>query len=156
MALVSSVDYPNRRIYLSASSAISGATLDTLDVYREVVELRKTTASHRSYLPLISAIGNEPKVTGSTYTAAAAKLLRSCRLVPYNASHTITLVRDTFADDGVAGPDVFDLSPLSVGVEINLVIEFDKYEIREVASAGAFSDDIASIKALTALIPALL
>jgi hypothetical protein len=156
MALVASVDYPNRRIYLSAASAVSGTVLDTLDIYREVVALRKSTPAHRRYLPVIGAIGNEPKITGSTYTAAAAKLLRGCRIVPYNASHNITLVRDTYTDDGVAGPDVFDLSPLSVGVEINLVIAFDKYEIREIATGGTSSTDIAAIKAMTALIPALL
>lgn len=145
MALVSSVDYAARRIYLSASSAVSGATLDTLDVYREVLALRKSTAAHRRYLPIISAAGNAPKITGLTYTAAAARLLRGCRIVPYNGSHTITLVRDTYTDDGFANADCFDLSPLSVGVEINIVVSFDKVEIREVATgAGPTAADIAA------------
>lgn len=136
MALVSSVDYAARRIYLSAATAVSGATLDTLDVYREVLALRKSTAAHRRYLPIISATGNAPKITGLTYTAAAAKLLRGCRIVPYNGSHTLTLVRDTYTDDGFANADCFDLSPLSVGVEINIVVSFDKVEIREVATGA--------------------
>jgi len=136
MALVASVDYTARRIYLSATSAASGSTLDTLAVYREVLALRKSTPAHRAYLPIISAAGNEPKITGLTYTAAAAKLLRGCRLVPYNASHTLTLVRDTYTDDGFANADCFDLAPLSVGVEINIVVDFAKYEIREIATGA--------------------
>ena len=136
MALVSSVDYAARRIYLSAATAVSGATLDTLDVYREVLALRKSTPAHRRYTPIISAAGNAPKITGLTYTAAAARLLRGCRIVPYNGSHTLTLVRDTYTDDGFANADCFDLSPLSVGVEINIVVDYDKVEIREVATGG--------------------
>lgn len=149
MALVSSVDYAARRIYLSAATAVSGATLDTLDVYREVLALRKSTAAHRRYLPIISATGNAPKITGLTYTAAAAKLLRGCRIVPYNGSHTLTLVRDTYTDDGFANADCFDLSPLSVGVEINIVVDYDKVEIREVATGGSTGPTAAAIAAAT-------
>ena len=145
MALVSSVDYAARRIYLSAATAVSGALLDTLDVYREALALRKYTPAQRRYLPIISAAGNAPKITGLTYTAAAARLLRGCRIVPYNGSHTITVVRDTYTDDGFANADCFDLSPLSVGVEINIVVDFDANEIREVATgAGPSAADIAA------------
>ena len=145
MSLVASVDYTALRIYLSAASAASGTTLDTLDVYREVVALRKTTPAHRAFEAIISAAGNEPKITGVTYTAAAAKLLRGCRIVPYNASHTITLIRDTYTDDGFANANCFDLSPLSVGVEINIVVDYDKYEIREVVTAGSTGPTAAAI-----------
>jgi hypothetical protein len=107
-----------------------------MDVYREVLALRKSTPAHRAYLPIISAGGNAPKITGSTYTAAAVKLLRGCRPVPYNGSHTLTLVRDTYTDDGFANADCFDLAPLSVGVEINIVVDFAKYEIREIATGS--------------------
>jgi len=144
MALVASVDYTARRIYLSAASAASGSTLDTLAVYREVLALRKSTPAQRRFTPIISAAGNAPKITGLTYTAAAAKLLRGCRLVPYNGSHTLTLVRDTYTDDGYANAECFDLAPLSVGVEINIVVDFAKYEIREVATgAGPTAEEIA-------------
>ena len=139
MALVSSVDYAARRIYLSAATAASGALLDTLDVYREALALRKSTPAHRRYTPIITANGNEPKITGSarnTYGSQSVKLLRGCRIVPYNGSHTITVVRDTYTDDGFANADCFDLSPLSVGVEINIVVDFDPNEIREVATGG--------------------
>ncbi|CAB4197587.1 hypothetical protein UFOVP1309_23 [uncultured Caudovirales phage] len=142
MSLVSSVDYANKRIYLSAESAVSGTTLDTLDVYREVLALRKITLAHRHYLPIISASGNEPKITGLSYTAAAAKLLRGCRIIPYNGSHTITLVRDTYTDDGFANAGCFDLSSLSVGVEINIVVDYDKVEIRQL---GSTPSEIASV-----------
>jgi len=139
MALVSSVDYAARRIYLSAATAASGFELDTLDVYREVLALRKSTAAHRKYLPIISAAGNEPKITNSarnSYSPISVKLLRGCRPVPYNGSHTIRLVRDTYTDDGLADADCFDLSPLSVGVEINIVVAYDPNEIREIATGS--------------------
>lgn len=134
MALVSSVDYPNKRIYLSALTA--DADLDTLAVYREVRALRQTTPAHQQFRPIITAGGNIPKITGVSYTPAYAQLLYGCRLVPFNGSHSLRLVRDTFTDDGFAGRDCFDRTLLSPMVEVNIDVDFPEVEIRTVATSG--------------------
>lgn len=134
MALVASVDYPNKRIYLSAATA--DTDLDTLDVYREVRALRRTTVAHRSFRPMIVAGGNIEKIVSVSYTPAYVQLLYGCRIVPFNASHSLRLVRDTFTDDGMSGRDCFDRTPLGATVEVNIDVDFPEIEIRTVAVSG--------------------
>lgn len=134
MPLVASIDYAARRIYLSAETV--NADLDTLDVYREVRALRRTVEAHRSYLPLIEAGGNIEKLVGQTYTAAYVRLLHGCRIVPYDQTHALRLVRDTFTDDGAAGRNCFDRSGLSPGVVVDIDVDFPEVEIRTVATSG--------------------
>lgn len=134
MALVASVDYAARRIYLSAATA--DTDLDTLAVYREVRALRRTTPAHQRYRTIIVAGGNLPKITGVSYTPAYVQLLHGCRIVPYNGSHDLRLVRDTFTDDGLAGRDCFDRTPLSSSVEVNIDVDFPEIEIRAFATSG--------------------
>lgn len=134
MAIVSSVDYPAKRIYLSAATA--DTDLDTLDVYKEVRALRRTTDAHRKFKPIIEAGGNIEKITGVSRTPAYVRLLYGCRIVPFNGSHSLRLVRDTFTDDGYAGRDCFDRTPLSSSVEVNIDVDFPEIEIRMVATSG--------------------
>ncbi len=143
MPLVASVDYPNKRIYLSASTA--DADLDTLAVYREVRALRRTTDSHREFRPIIEAGGNIEKIAGVSYTPAYVRLLYGCRIVPYNGSHSLRLVRDTFTDDGFSGRDCFDRTPLSPSVEVNIDVDFPEIEIREVVISGSTGPTAAEI-----------
>lgn len=142
MPLVASVDYPNKRIYLSASTA--DTNLDTLAVYREVRALRRTNVAHRAFRPMIVAGGNIEKIAGVSYTPAYVRLLYGCRIVPYNASHSLRLIRDTFTDDGMAGRDCFDRTPLGAMVEVNIDVDFPEIEIRTVAVSGPTSSEIAN------------
>lgn len=134
MPLVASVDYPGKRIYLSAETM--NADFDTLDVYREVRALRRTTPDHRKFRPIIAAGGNIEKIAGQAYTPAYVQLLYGCRIVPYNTNHALKVVRDTFTDDGVAGRDCFDRSVLSPGVVVNIDVDFPAVEIRTVPTSG--------------------
>ena len=147
MALVSSVDYDTKRIYLH--SATMDSDLDTLGVYREVRALRRTNEAHRKYKPMLVAGGNIPKISGVTYTPAYARLLYGCRIVPYNSSHKLRLVRDTFTDDGVAGRDCFDRAGLSASVSVDIDIDIQEVEIRLVTVGGAnvITGDIATVLA---------
>lgn len=131
MALVDSVDYVAKRIYLHADTI--DADVDTVEVYKEVRSLRRTDESHRKFRPIIIAGGNVEKITGSTYTAKFVQLLYGTRLVPYNGTgdHKIKLVRDTFTDDGFAGRDCFDRSENLNQVDID--VDFPEIEIRTVA-----------------------
>jgi len=133
MALVASVDYPNKRIYLSATTV--NTDLDVLDIYKEVRNLRATTTSHRGFKPIIVGGGNITKIPGLTYTAPYVQLLYGCRIVPYNSKHKLRVIRDTFTDDGYSGINCFDRTTLTHEVDID--IDVDKVEVREVATGGS-------------------
>lgn len=134
MPIVASVDYVTRRIYLSADSV--GTDLDTLDVYREVRALRRTNEAHRAYKPIIEAGGNLTKITGVSATPSYVRLLYGCRIVPYNVSHSLKLVRDTFTDDGFAGRDCFDRTPLSGSVAVDIDVDIPDVEVRIITTGG--------------------
>lgn len=133
MPLVASVDYPNKRIYLSVETV--NTDLDLLDVYREIRALRRTNNAHRNFKPMIEAGGNITKITGVSYTPAYVVLRYGCRIVPYDQHHKIRLIRDTFTDDGYAGRDCFDRTTLTNAVDID--VDFPEREIREVSVGGS-------------------
>jgi hypothetical protein len=143
MAVVASVDYATRRVYLAAATV--DANLDTLDIYREVRALRRTNEVHRKYKPMVEAGGNLVKITGISYTPAYVRLLYGCRIVPYNVSHKIRLVRDTFTDDGLAGRDCFDRTPLSVSVDVDIDVDYPEIEIRQIVISGSTGPSAAQI-----------
>jgi hypothetical protein len=134
MSTVASVDYIGRRIYLSALTM--NTDLDTLDVYRDARALRRTTEAHRRHKPMIVQGGNVQKIAGVSATPSYVQVLYGCRIIPYNSSHKLRLIRDTFSDDGVAGRDCFDRSSLSTGVVVDIDVEVDKVEVRTVATSG--------------------
>ena len=134
MPLVASVDYAAKRIYLSVETA--DAVLDTLEIYQEVRALRRLNEPHRRYKPMIDAGGNIPKIPGVVYTQPYVRLLNGCRIVPHDSSHKITLIRDTFTDDGLAGRDCFDRTPLNPGTDVDIDVLVDKVEVRVVDGAG--------------------
>jgi len=131
MSVVASVDYDMKRIYLSSSTV--GVSLDTLDIYREVRSLRRTNESHRKYKPMVLSGGNIQK-TQSTFTQPYVILMYGCRIVPYNVSQHLRVIRETFTDDGFAGRDCFDRLPLSPTVEVDIDYDIDKVEIRTIFS----------------------
>lgn len=154
MPLVASVDYPNKRILLSATTM--DADLDTLLVYQEVVALRIADADHRKYPPIIEAGGNVEKVAGVSYTLPYARLLGSL-IKPYNSSHRINLIRDTFTDTGQAGRDCFDRTGLTAGVMVDIDVDIKEVEVRVVTVGGAniITGDITAPETLTAIAAAV-
>lgn len=131
MSTVSSVDYIGKRIYLSAATV--GVPLDTMDVYRDVRELRRAIEAHRKFRPMIIQGGNIQK-TPTTFTTPYVQLLYGCRIVPYNVAHSLRVIRDTFTDDGLAGIDCFDRSTVSAEVDIDYAV--DKVEVQQVSVEG--------------------
>jgi len=165
MAVVSSVNYVTRRIYLSVATV--GASIDTLDIYREVRALRRVTLAHQQFRPIIIAGGNITKITGVRSTPSYVQLLYGCRIVPYNTSHSLKVIRDTFTDDGSAGRDCFDRTPLSGTVSVDIDIDFPAVENRFISGGGSAPTAIqnaaavwaaidgVAVKNTTSLIPAL-
>jgi hypothetical protein len=134
MPLVATWDYPNRRIVLDASTM--NTDIDTLDVYREERAARRDTESYRKYPTMTEGLGGFVKVAGVSQFPAAFRLRLGARLVPYNASHSLRVTRDSFTDDGLVGRNCFDRTPLSVGVAVDIDIDFPEIEIRLVATGG--------------------
>lgn len=143
MPLVSSVDYLNKRIYLSASTV--NAALDTLDVYREVRALRRTNVAHRNFRPIIEAGGNLVKLPGISYTPAFVILAAGCYIVPYAQAQRLKITRDTFTRDGRAGTDCFDRTQSSANIDID--VDFPAIEIREVSTGGSSGPTASQIAA---------
>jgi len=140
MGTVASVNYATRRIYLSIDTV--GVPLDTMEVYRDVRELRRTNEAHQAYRPIIVGGGNVQK-TATTFTQSYVQLLFGAAIVPYNVSQSLVIIRDTFSDDGRAGVECFDRS--STSAEIDLDYQINPVEIREVSTGGAAGPTAAEI-----------
>ncbi|MEM9482110.1 MAG: hypothetical protein AAGA83_00305 [Cyanobacteria bacterium P01_F01_bin.116] len=136
MVQVASIDYPNKRIHLHFDTVANG--VDPVEAYKEIRALRRTTEAHQRFSPLISAQGNEPKGQGR-FTPRRAVLLDGARFVPYNTSHTLTILTEVITDDEQSGAGAFDRSPLSPGVDVDIDIGFDQVEIITVATGGALT-----------------
>ena len=143
MPLVDFVDYPNKRIYLSADTV--NTSIDTLDVYREVRALRRINDNHRKFKPMIIAGGNIQK-TPTTFTQSYVQLLYGCRIVPFDVSHHILLIRETFTDDDLIGHEVFDRLPLSTTTTVDVDVNVSEVEVRIVTTgSGVLPSDITAM-----------
>ncbi len=135
MPKVSSVDYVNKRIYLS-SETVALDSLDTLDVYKEVRGLRRTNTDHRKFNRMIVAGELFEKTTGN-FTQSYVRLLNGCRIVPFDTSHDIKLIRETFTDDNFSGRDCFDRSSLSPTTAVDIDVDIKEVEIRLIPTGSA-------------------
>ena len=144
MAVIASVDSANRRIYLSAATV--GVDLQPMDIYTEYRELRRTDESLRNFYPLVGSAGNVLK-TATTYTERYVILKDGTRIVPYDTSHSLKVIGTVITDEGTSGIDVFDRSPLSVSVEVDVDYQPPQVEIIRVASSQASisESDIAAL-----------
>jgi hypothetical protein len=69
----------------------------------------------------------------------------------------ITLIRDTFTDDGFAGRGCFDRTPLTPGVEVDIDVDIQEVEIRVVSTSSAvISGDITDPSTLSSIAAAIL
>ena len=149
MAKVDNVDYIAKRIYLSSETV--SRDLDTLDVYREVRALRRTNSDHRKFRRMIVAGGNISK-TATTATEAYVQLLDGCRIVPFDTSHELKLIRETFTDDNFSGRDCFDRSSLSQTTAVDIDVDIKEVEIREVNTGSVGSEDLTEIRSMLSTI----
>ncbi len=137
MPVVGSVDYPNRRIYLSADTL--GVSVQPVEVYKEVRALRQITPDHRKFYPLISARGNEQ--AGPTNTPVLTILANGARIVPFDVSHTLTIGGTVVSiAENLAGPDLFDRSVLSPATDVDISYQPPQVEVIEVESPTAASE----------------
>ena len=120
MALIDHIDAVNRDIYLSIDTV--GATINPIDIYKEMRTLRKSDETLRKFDLYIAAFGNVFK-GGGKYTERYAQCLQGTRLIPYDVSHELTINGVIITDDGQEGIACFDRTPLNAAtvVDINYV-----------------------------------
>jgi len=118
MAVIASIDGPNRLIYLSAATV--GVDLQPMDVYKEMRALRRTDENLRKYDVFLRAYGNVSK-GGGKYTERYVVCIDGTRIVPYDAIQELVVVGVIITDDGQEGISCFDRSPIINHVDIAYV-----------------------------------
>jgi len=120
MALISSIDPVNRDIFLSIDTV--GASINPIDIYKEMRALRKSDENLRPFDVFLSGFGNVAK-GGGKFTERYVVQNSGTRIIPYDVSHELTVIGTIITDDGQEGVACFDRSPLSPTtiVDINYV-----------------------------------
>lgn len=136
MALIGSIDGPNRRIYLHADT--QNTELDPIDVYKEMRTLRRTTESLRKFDLYLRASGYVSKGEGK-FTPKLTTCLLGCRLVPYDSTHTLTITGEIITDAGTSGLACFDKTLLTPGSNVDINYFPPQVEVIEVATGGGSS-----------------
>lgn len=138
MPLVDHIDPANRDIYLSADTV--GASIHPIDIYKEVRTLRRVTEALRQYMPFLAAKGNDPKGVGKA-TERYVILLNGARIIPYDVSHTLTVVGIIITDDGQEGIACFDRTPLSGTTRVDINYAPPQVEVITVSGGSGLSND---------------
>ena len=141
MAVVSTFDGANRRIYLSAVTVNS--EWHPVDIYREYRAERRTNESFRVWDSFMSMEGNIPKGGGKA-TPRFLLLLGGVKIVPYDAVGTTTSTGEIITDDQ---SDVFDYTSLTNPLVVNIAAP--EAEILYVSGGNV------DLTALTALVEAI-
>jgi len=118
MALIESIDGPNRLIYLSVDTV--DAEVHPIDIYKEMRELRRTDESLRKHDVFLQAYGNVFKGSGK-YTERYVVEIAGTRIIPYDADSFLTIIGTIITDDGQEGIACFDRSELVYQVDINYI-----------------------------------
>ena len=135
MTIISSIDgtVSPRRVYLHADTV--GATVHPIDIYKEMRALRASDESLRKYDLFMKASGNDSK-GGGKFTERYVTLLNA-RVVPFDATHTITLNGTLITDDGLEGVLAFDRSTLSASTSVSINYIPPQVEIIVVSTGSA-------------------
>ena len=92
------------------------------------------------FLPLISARGNEP--AGPTNTPVLTIMAAGARIVPFDASHTLSIGGSIVSiDESLAGPDLFDRSPLSATTDVDISYQPPQVEVIEVETGSGLTTE---------------
>jgi hypothetical protein len=141
MALIASIDGPNRRIYLSIDTV--DADVHPMDVYKEMRTLRKDDEDLRKYDLFLSGEGKIPKIPGK-FTERFVVCNSGTRIVPYDSSGIIKITGVIISDDGVEGRDCFDRTSLTPGVEVDIDYQPPQVEVIEIVTGGGDTAAIAT------------
>ena len=137
MTLIASIDGANRRIYLHADTV--GATVNPIDIYKEMRTLRRTDEGLRIYDVFMNAEGNVSK-GGGKFTERYAVLLSGTRIVPFDTSHVLTINGTIITDDGQEGIAVFDKASLALATSVDIAYIPPQVEVIVVSTGSGLSE----------------
>lgn len=150
MAVVASVDGPNRRIYLSATTV--GVEVQPMDIYTEVRALRKADENLRKFDMFLVGLGRILKIPGK-YTERFVQLLTdddygiTTKVIPYDTgigtSYTLDIPGTIITDQGQEGLDCFDTDVLDC--KCNVYYHPPQVEILETGVSGLTGPESAAI-----------
>lgn len=120
ITLLAGIDPVTRDLFLSVNTV--DASINPIDIYKEMRICRRLNESLRPYNVFMVAFGNISK-GGGKYTERYVQLLEGTRIVPYDISHELTVTGVVITDDGQEGIACFDRSGLTIStvVDINYV-----------------------------------
>ena len=139
MPYIDHIDPINRDIYLHADT-VSMATIHPIEIYWEMRTLRRVDESLRRYRLFMEARGNDP-MGGGKATERYVRLLNGTRIVPYDASHALTIVGIIITDDGQSGISCFDRTPLSSTTRVDINYAPPQVEVITVSGGSGLSSD---------------
>lgn len=143
MAIISSIDPINRRIYLSSDTV--GVDFHPMDMYKEMRTLRATNESLRPYDVFLRAFGNVAK-GGGKFTERYVRCEGGTRIVPFDTDQDLTVIGTVITDDGQEGVACFDRLPLSASTNVNINYIPPQVEVIEVnTGSGVSPQDIIDI-----------
>jgi len=117
--MIDYIDPTNRLIYLDSTTV--DATIQPIDIYREMRSLRAINESLRNYDVFLTMRGGEKKnLDGSKRTERYMVLLNGTFIVPYDTSHTLTIDGTIISDSGLEGAQCFNRVNLSDDVEVDI------------------------------------
>ena len=139
MTLIASIDGTTspRRVYLHVDTV--GASVHPMDIYKEMRSLRRTDETLRKFNVFMSAFGNVSK-GGGKFTERYVRL-NSCVIVPYDTNHVLTITGTVINDSGQEGILVFDKSPLSPSVSVDIAYIPPQVEIIQVSSGSGLTTE---------------
>lgn len=141
MALIESIYYPNRRVYLTDENI--GINIQPIDWYKEIRTRRRLNLDNgKKFYPLINAFGNQ-SIGGSKFTPRFVNLATGVRIVPFDATSKLDIRGGLISiDDGLEGADLFDRSDLVSSVNVDY--QPPQVEIIQVNSGSGLSSSQAS------------
>lgn len=137
MAVIANIDGPNRLIYLHADT--QNAEVHPVDIYKEMRTFRRTDENLRKYDLFLKAEGYVPK-GGGKFTPILVTCLLGTRIVPYDATHELTITGEIITDEGTSGVACFDRSGLTPGVVVDINYVPPQVEVIEIVSGSGVTE----------------
>lgn len=119
MALIASVNYTSRRIFLGIDS-VGLAAIDPINIYKDYRGRRASNIDNgQNFFPLITPRGNQ-SIGGGERTPEFTNLATGVRIVPYDANQIIKITGFLISqEDELQGNALFDRSGLVSSIDID-------------------------------------
>jgi hypothetical protein len=137
MALISSIDITTRRIFLDNGVV---ALDDAVAFWREYRERRLNDDDDiRRSAPVMEIIGGQSK-GGGTFVGRVVDL-KGYKIVPQDTTHDLLITIEIIDSNlGISGRNVFDRTPLTPGVNVNIDIDIAPVEVITIATGSGVTE----------------